>query len=65
MTAPADMSPRCRQFLDDLETLCARYRLHITPAGADMLQVWDRRSDDPGGFDWDAIDDCTDLEVHE
>ena len=59
MTTPADCTPRCRQFLADLEALCLRYQVHITPAGDDMLQIWDRRRDDPGGFDWEAIDDCT------
>jgi hypothetical protein len=62
MTTPADLSPRCRQFLDDLEALCARYEVHITPSGDGMLQVWRRHVEDPGGFDIEVIEDCTEME---
>ena len=24
-----------------------------------MLQIWRVHKDDPGGFDWGAIEDCT------
>jgi hypothetical protein len=56
---PKECTPRCRQFLADLETLCARYEVHLTPSGYDMLQIWRRHVEDPGGFDWGAIEDCT------
>jgi len=59
MTTPADFHPRCRQFLADLEALCARYADHITPSGTDMLQIWDVHVEDTGGFDLEAIEDCT------
>jgi hypothetical protein len=59
---PEDCTPRCREFLADLQTLCDRYMVHITPSGYDMLQIWNRVVDDGGGFDWEAIEDCTDVE---
>jgi hypothetical protein len=59
MTTPADFRPRCRQFLADLEALCARYAVYITPSGYDMLQIWNASVEDAGGFDLGAIEDCT------
>jgi hypothetical protein len=59
MTTPEDLTPRCRQFLADLEALCARYGVHITPSGYDTLQIWNRHVEDAGGFDMEAIEDCT------
>jgi hypothetical protein len=59
MTTPDACTPRCRQFLADLEALCARYEVHLTPSGSDTLQIWRMHPEDPGGFDWKAIEDCT------
>ena len=59
MSTPEQLTPPCRAFLADLETLCTLHQVYITPSGYDMLQIWRRRSDDPRGFDWDGIEDCT------
>lgn len=59
MARPADLSPRCRQFLADLDALCARYGVHITPSGNDRLAIRRVHIEDTGGFDMDAIDDHT------
>jgi hypothetical protein len=59
MTTPAECTPRCRQFLAELEALCDKYEVHITPSGDDTLQIWRVHAYDPGGFDWGAIEDCT------
>jgi len=59
MMIPEQCSPRCRQFLADLEALCERYDVYLTPSGYDMLQIWRRHADDPGSFDWGGIEDCT------
>jgi hypothetical protein len=59
---PDDCTLRCRQFLADLEALCDRYEVHITPEGYDRLQIWRRHKEDPGGFDWAAMVDCTHQE---
>jgi hypothetical protein len=62
MTMPADLSPRCRQFLDDLDALCTRYEVHIMPSGDGMLQIWRVHVEDTGGFDIEVIEDCTEEE---
>lgn len=62
---PDDCTPRCRQFLADLEALCTRYKVHLTPSAYDLLQVWDMTSDDTRGFDWDLIEDCTNDDTEE
>jgi hypothetical protein len=59
---PEECTPRCREFLADLEALCDRYMVYITPSSYDMLQIWNRLADDAGGFDWEAIEDCTDVD---
>lgn len=62
MAIPDDCTPHCRAFLADLEALCDQYQVHITPEGYDRLQIWSRHSDDQEAFDWDGIEDCTDME---
>jgi hypothetical protein len=59
MTTPADFTPRCRQFLAELDALCARHGVHITPSGYDTLQIWPVHVEDTGGFDLAAIEDGT------
>lgn len=59
MTGPNDCTPRCRQFLAALDALCAQYGVRLTPSGYDMLQIWRATIEDTGGFDWEAIEDCT------
>jgi hypothetical protein len=59
---PDECTPRCRQFLAELDALCTGYDVYLTPSGYDMLQIWRRRRDHPGGFDWDAIEDRTPVD---
>jgi hypothetical protein len=59
MTMPAELSPLCRQFLAELDALCAHYGVRITPSGYDMLQIWKVGVTARERFDLEAIEDRT------
>lgn len=59
MTGPEACTPRGRVFLAALYALCAQYGVHLPPSGYATLQIWRVTLEDTGGFDWDAMEDCT------